>query len=272
MIDALLIELERIARAAGGVLMSHFDRLEETQIDFKGRRDLVTVADRESEELILAEIAQTFPDHAVLAEESGEHGSTGEGPVWIVDPLDGTTNFVHRIPMFAVSIGVFEAGRPLAGCVYAPRLDELFLAGSGRGTRLNGELVRVSATSDLMDALLTTGFAYRVGELERDNLDNFCHLIPRTRAVRRCGSAAVDLAYTACGRYDGFWELHLSPWDVAAGAICVLESGGVVTDFDGGEDWLHGGSIVAGNGGLQAAILRELDTVARVRGEMEDGD
>ena len=259
--DHFATELLRIARAAAEVHLEHFGRLAATDVDFKGRRDLLTVADRQAEEVILEHLAKTFPDHRVVAEEStdGSRPDLADDTfTWFVDPIDGTTNFVHSHPFFAVSLGVFLGSRPVAGCILAPRLDECFLAVEGRGVTLNDRPVRTSSTDELMDAVVATGFAYRVGEISEDNLDHFAHFIPRTRAVRRCGSAALDLAYTACGRYDGFWELHLSPWDVAAGAALVREAGGVVTDFEGGDDWLFGGRILAANAGLHPILRREL--------------
>lgn len=258
-IAQLLLHLERIARSAGSILMDHLGQLQVQDVDFKGSRDLLTKADRASEAYILQEISKVFPDHACLAEESGSHGGSNagdQGYLWIVDPLDGTTNFVHQIPMFAVSVGVFFDGKPLAGCIFAPRLDELFLAGLGLGATLNGIPIEVTQTHTLIHAMLATGFAYKVDELENDNLDHFGRLIKKARAIRRCGSAALDMAYTACGRFDGFWELHLSPWDVAAGAILVREAGGVVSDFSNGSNWLFGGEIVAGNP-IIAGYLRD---------------
>ncbi len=254
--------LEEMAREAGRILMTHFGRLADGEVDFKGKRDLQTVADRESESYLTGEIGRRFPDHGVLAEESfrGDERATLDSgqPVWIVDPLDGTTNFVHELPTFTVSLGVVDRDGPLAGAVFAPRLEEMFLAVRGEGARLNGRDLRVSSNAKLMDAVLATGFAYRVDEIAEDNLDHFCHLIPRTRAIRRFGSAALDLAYTAAGRFDGFWELHLSPWDVAGGACLIREAGGVVTDMKGGDDWLFGRHIVAASPALHPLLLGEL--------------
>lgn len=255
--ERLRRDLVEIADGAGTILMSHLGKLQADDIDFKGRRDLLTVADRSSEEYILAEINRRYPGHVVLAEETASEATAARRDaewLWVVDPLDGTTNFVHQIPMFAVSIGVVYRGSPYAGIVHAPRLAETFTAVRGQGARLNGAPMGVSTTDDLEDALLATGFAYRVEKLARNNLDHFQHLIRVARAVRRCGSAALDLAYVACGRFDGFWELHLSPWDVAAGAALIREAGGLVTDFDGGEDWLFGRSIVAANAALHTDL------------------
>ncbi|HGY93003.1 MAG TPA: inositol monophosphatase [Planctomycetes bacterium] len=254
--------MEEMARGAGRILMDHFGKLAEGEVGFKGKRDLQTVADRESEEFLLGEIGRRFPGHVILAEESfrGDERATLDSglPVWIVDPLDGTTNFVHELPTFTVSLGLVDRDGPVAGAVFAPRLDEMFLAVRGEGATLNGRTLRVSRHTKLIDAVLATGFAYRVDEIADDNLDHFCHLIPRTRAIRRFGSAALDLAYTAAGRFDGFWELHLSPWDVAGGACLIREAGGVVTDMKGGDDWLFGRHIVGASPALHPLLLAEL--------------
>ncbi|MEZ6194286.1 MAG: inositol monophosphatase family protein [Planctomycetota bacterium] len=257
----LATDLEEIARAAGAVLMTHLGRLGRDDVDFKGRRDLLTIADRESEALIVAEIARRHPDHAILAEEASAGGALRRPDAewtWIVDPLDGTTNFVHQVPMFAVSIGVVRAGVPVAGCIFAPRLDELFLGVAGRGAFLNGVPIRCGGGSTLEDDLLATGFAYRMDAATDDNLAHFCRLVKKARAVRRCGSAALDLAYVAAGRFGGFWEFDLSPWDVAAGAALVRAAGGLVTDVAGGDDWLFGRSIAAAHSGLHPRLLDEL--------------
>jgi myo-inositol-1(or 4)-monophosphatase len=255
-------DLTEIAQGAGEILLGHLGRLRSEDVNFKGRRDLMTIADRESENFILAEVARRYPSHVVLAEESAAEATPERREaewLWVVDPLDGTTNFVHQIPMFAVSIGVVHRGRPCAGIVHAPRLGETFCAVVGHGAQLNGASMKVSTTDDLADALLATGFAYRIEKLARNNLDHFQHLIRVARAVRRCGSAALDMAYVAAGRFDGFWELHLSPWDVAAGAALVMEAGGIVSDFDGGDDWLFGGSIVAANARLHHDLEHALE-------------
>ncbi len=258
--------LEEIARGAGRILLSHLGRIAAADVDYKGRRDLLTRADRESEAYVIEEIGRRFPDHAILAEESGGvDRATAEAAerLWVIDPLDGTTNFVHGLPLFAVSLGVMEEGRPLAGCIHAPKLDELFLASHGRGARLNDRPIAVSARDELIQAMLATGFAYRLEELDDDNVAPFASLLKKTRAIRRCGSAALDLAWTAAGRFDGFWELHLSPWDVAAGAAIVREADGLVTDLDGGEDWLFGRQILAGAPALMESLRREIAAARR---------
>lgn len=252
------------ARAAGDLLLDGFGRVERGEVDYKGWRDLVTQYDLASERLVIDRIRAAWPGHAVLAEEGGGH-SGSESYRWIIDPLDGTTNFVHRHPFFCVSIGLEDAEGILVGVVHAPQLRETFTAVRGGGALFDHEAVqdrgrrlRVSSEAGIDHALLASGFAYRQGEVGNTNLDNWSRLSLETRGLRRCGSAALDLAYVAAGRYDGYWELALKPWDVAAGALLVREAGGRVTDALGGDDWLRGGSIVATNGLLHDPILSRL--------------
>jgi myo-inositol-1(or 4)-monophosphatase len=258
-----MIDVAReIAEEAGRLLMERFGRLTGGEIERYGRRDVVTLADRESEDLIRRRLGVAFPDLGVLGVE-GAGGTTpreqgAKGPVWIVDPLDGTVNFVQGIPVFAVSLGYVEDGVPMLGVVHAPALGQTFLGAPGAGCFEGDRPVAVSIAPEVEDAILATGFAYRRNEVADDNLDSFLGLARRARGIRRMGSAAIDLAYVASGRLDGFWELHLSPWDVAAGAALVRAAGGQVTDQRGGGDFLFGGHIVATNGllhdGLRAAL------------------
>ncbi len=241
--------------------MRHYEHLVDAELAFKGERDLLTRADQEAEKVILEGLRKAFPDDAILAEESGESGGS-ERPRWIIDPLDGTTNFVHALPIFAVSIARFDAtGRAEVGVVYLPRLNELFAARRGHGATLNGRSIVVSSRSIPMQSVLATGFHYQRQHLVESNVDHFAKFVFGVRGIRRLGAASVDLAYVAAGRLDGYWEPHLSPWDVAAGALLVQEAGGRVSDMRGGDDWLHGRSIVASNGSaLHSHILR---TIAR---------
>ncbi len=252
--------IETVSREAGAILMRHHGRL--TQVDKKGRRDLVTVADRESEAHVIARIRDAFPGDAILAEETLS-GQKMAPRLWVLDPLDGTTNFVHRIPHFAVSFAFWENGRPIAACVYNPKLEECYTSVVGGGAFLNGAPIRCNTQPELGEALLTTGFHYRLEQLPDNNLQHFVDLALRARGVRRLGSAALDLCYTADGRYDGFWELHLSPWDVAAGGLIAMEAGCRVTDFEGGNDWLFGGRVLAANPTLHDRIREILATSAR---------
>lgn len=256
--------LEQLARETGAVLLPFYGRLSRTDASTKGgrRRDLVSHADLAAEEHLLSRIPAA---DAVLAEESGRRA--GNQRLWVVDPLDGTVNFLHGIPFWCVSIALIEKGQLAAAAIHAPALDMTFTATVGQGAQLNGRQVGVSGCDDLRDAILATGFPYARDTVSDNNLDN----IPRIGAVagglRRMGSAALDMAFTAAGRLDGFWELQLNPWDVAAGALLVLEAGGTVTDFGGNDELervLHGRNIVATNGRIHdplrklLAPLREL--------------
>ena len=247
-----------LARSAGAFLHEGFGQVDRDRIDYKGWRNLVTQYDIEAERRVTEAIHAAWPDHGILAEEGNSR--TGASPYrWIIDPLDGTTNFVHHHPMFCVSIALEDAGGILLGVIFAPALNQLFTACRGEGAWFNLERpLKVSGEADLSHALLASGFAYRQGELTNSNLENWSRLSLVSRGLRRCGSAALDLAYVADGRYDGDWELYLNPWDVAAGALLVREAGGTVTDARGGDDWLAGGSILATNGRLHGSIREHL--------------
>lgn len=251
----------RVAEKAGSILRERYGRLAGGEIERIGRRDVVTAADRESEDLIVRELGRATPGVPVLGEEGSRDGTvdTAQGPVWVVDPLDGTVNFIQGIPIFAVSIGLVEAGRPVLGVIHLPALNQTFWGAPGQGAFEGDRPIFVSPTPMLEDAILGTGLAYRRNELADDNLQNISRLGLRVRDLRRMGAAAVDLAYVASGRLDGFWELHLSPWDVAAGAALVRAAGGRITDQRGGEDWLFGGHLVASNGLLHEALRTALD-------------
>jgi len=237
------------AREAGALLLEGYGRIHAPER--KGRIDLVTDYDRRSERLLLARVAERFPGHAVLAEESGAHaGAAGDAgaPRWLIDPLDGTTNFAHNYPFFCVSIGVESGGALVAGAVYDPVRDELFAAARGGGATLNSAPIHVSAIDRLEDALLVTGFPYDVREHPERHVPDFTAFLTRAQGVRRDGSAALNLCYLACGRFDGFWERHLAPWDMAAGVLIVREAGGTVTRFDGSAFALEERQILASNG------------------------
>jgi myo-inositol-1(or 4)-monophosphatase len=248
--------IEDVAREAGAALMKHYGKL--VRVDKKGRRDLVTAADRDAEALVLARIRAQFPGDAILSEESLSTQKMAPR-LWVLDPLDGTTNFVHRLPHFAVSLAFYEAAEPVAGCVFNPLLDECYAASRGGGAFLNGSRISCSKQTDLAECLLTTGFHYKLEQLQDNNLQHFIDLALQVRGVRRLGSAALDLCYTADGRYDGFWELHLAAWDVAAGVLIAQEAGCLVTDFSGGADWLFGGRVLATNPTLHGKILQVLN-------------
>jgi len=240
------------AREAGAILREGFGRTHVAE--HKGAIDLVTEYDKRSEALVLGRIRERFPDHRVLAEESGTQGGTG-AVRWVIDPLDGTTNFAHNYPFFCVSIGVEVDGRMVAGAIYDPVRDEMFAAADRRGATLNGAPIRVSTVSTLQDALLVTGFPYDVREHPDRHLGPFRAFLTRAQALRRDGSAALNLAYLAMGRFDGFWELWLSPWDLAAGTLIVQEAGGTVTRWDGTPFSIEGRELLASNGRLHEEML-----------------
>lgn len=240
------------ARAAGALLRER--QREILNVRHKGVVDLVTDADLASEALIAGNLATERPDDGLLAEEGS---GAGREPVndrrWIVDPLDGTTNYAHGYPLFAVSIALEIAGHVTVGVVYVPVLDEMFAAAAGGGAWLNGEPIAVSATDALIDAMLCTGFAYDP-EVRDLNYPHWNAFVDRAQAVRRDGAAALDLAYVACGRYDGYWEQELSAWDVAAGMLLVTEAGGTITDFSGGTLDVHSPQVLSSNGLLHQAM------------------
>lgn len=237
-----------LAREAGAILREGHGRAHTPER--KGRIDLVTEYDRRSEALLLRRLAERFPGHAVLAEESGAHAGSGPATRWLIDPLDGTTNFAHNYPFFCVSVGAEHEGEMTAGAVYDPVRDEMFAAARGHGATLNGRPIRVSDVERLEGALLVTGFPYDVREKPEPLLSQFRAFLMRAQGIRRDGSAALNLCYLACGRFDGFWEAHLAPWDMAAGTLIVREAGGMVTDHDGGALRLDGKRILGSNGRL----------------------
>ncbi len=242
------------ARAAGAILLEGYGRVHAPEK--KGRIDLVTEYDRRSEALLLSRIRERFPAHAVVAEESGLHaGAEAHNVRWYCDPLDGTTNFAHNYPFFAVSIGVETDGEMAAGAIFDPVRGEMFAAAAGHGASLDGRPIRVSGIAALEDALLVTGFPYTLRERPEQHLPLFQDFLLRAQGVRRDGSAALNLGYLAMGRFDGMWEGDLSPWDVAAGSLIVREAGGVVTGYSGGPFQLDGRRIVAANPSLHAQLL-----------------
>ena len=260
-----------IAREAGALLREYFAQGVETE--YKGDVDLVTEADRTAEKLIRTRLAEAFPEHGVYGEEGTRERMEGEFR-WYVDPLDGTTNFAHGFPQFCVSMGLEqrpvgtkpdEDGTLVAGVIYDPMRDELFTAERGRGTRLNGEPARVSRTPKLAEALLATGFPSRKRH-SSPNIHFYQEFTLRSHGVRRAGSAALDLAYVACGRLDGFWEFNLNPWDTAAGILLIEEAGGRVTDFAGAHFQLNSDEILASNGLIHDELIGFFDDMFAGRG------
>ncbi len=248
------------ALAGGAILQKYWGNL--ASIQEKGRSgDLVTEADRASEVAVLAVIKRHFPDHAILAEESGQLGQSDSPMLWAIDPLDGTTNYAHQYPLCAVSIGLLVNGVPTVGVVHNPILNNLYCAAKGLGATRNRQPIQVSATATLSNSLLVTGFAYDRRETIDNNYAEFCHFTHLTQGVRRGGSASVDLAHVASGCLDGYWERGLSPWDLAAGVVLVEEAGGQVSAYDGSPFDINSGRLVATNGPLHSSIIRELDQV-----------
>ncbi|MUG94819.1 inositol monophosphatase [Scytonema sp. UIC 10036] len=246
------------ALAAGAVLEDYLGKIEDAVVE-KGRPgDLVTAADKASEIVILDIVRRHFPQHSILAEESGKLGNQDNEFLWAIDPLDGTTNFAHQYPFFAVSIGLLIHGVPQVGVIYDPFHDELFRAAQGLGATRNRRPIQVSSTSELSKSLLVTGFAYDRRETSDNNYAEFCHLTHLTQGVRRSGSASLDLAHVACGRIDGYWERGLSPWDIAAGVILLREAGGKVTAYDGSPLDIASGRILATNSYIHESLSQEL--------------
>jgi myo-inositol-1(or 4)-monophosphatase len=251
----LLSFAESLAREAGALLREGYGKT--ANIEYKGVVDLVTEYDRLSEELILSRLRAEFPTHHLYAEESGASGQAGDYE-WLVDPIDGTVNFAHGIPIFAVSLALTYRRQLVMGVVYDPMRDELFAAEAGQGATLNGRRLRVSAERELGRSLLTTGFPYDVRTSPQNNFAEFVAFYRRSQAVRRPGSAALDCCYVACGRFDGYWEYKMKPYDIGAAALMVREAGGRVTTAEGDENFLGAPSIVASNGHIHEQMLRVL--------------
>jgi myo-inositol-1(or 4)-monophosphatase len=260
--DDFLTPMQDLAREAGALLMSYFGKV---SIEYKGDADLVTQADRSSEKLIVERIRKQWPHHDLIGEE-GSRTETGSDYRWYVDPLDGTTNFAHGYPVFCVSMGLEYKGELLAGVVYDPTRDEMFAAAKGSGAQLNGRAIRVSKTARLKESLVATGFPSH--KRHKNPNINFYHQITlRSHGVRRAGSAALDLCYVACGRYDGFWEFNLNSWDTAAGVLLVHEAGGKVTNFTGGPFMIDSRQVLATNGVLHPEMLQEFGEIMAGRVE-----
>jgi len=249
---ALLKTAVDAALAAGKVLMASYGKLRNSQISVKSKNDFVTEIDKKSERLIIGRIQKNFPGDRIQAEESGF--TPGHDRLWIIDPLDGTSNYIHQFPLFSVSIAVQEAGVLRAGVVYDPLHDELFFAQKGKGAYLNKKRIRVTRVDRLANALMATGIPFRARERFDEYLESFKRISVSSVGLRRGGSAALDLAYVACGRFDGFWEIDLSPWDIAAGELLTREAGGSVSDVWGGPDHLKTGDTLASNGRIHKEL------------------
>jgi myo-inositol-1(or 4)-monophosphatase len=263
--DSVLETTVALAREAGGLVRDAFPRTALARIDYKGEVNPVTETDTAAEALIVNRLRAYFPDHRIQAEEGGFVGTQPDGaddaqapnqPTWVVDPVDGTNNFAHGIPHFSVSLALQVGGEPVVGVIYNPLLDEMFTATAGGGFALNGDPARVSDTKRLEDAFLAAGFPYNRRAAADNNVERLDHFLRRSQGVRRAGSAALDLAYVACGRFDGYFEIRLSPWDVGAGVLLVREAGGRVTNFDNNPRGLSGDTILASNGHIHDEMLR----------------
>jgi myo-inositol-1(or 4)-monophosphatase len=247
------------AKEAGRKLRSGYGTA--FQISSKeGKNNLVTEYDHAAEKIIIDMIKERFPEHQILAEESGYSGSEDENQVlWVIDPLDGTVNFAHAIPIFSVSIAAVRNKEILCGVIYHPILDELFVAEKGNGATLNGEAIHVSETKRFENSMLVTGFPYNVNQNPCGCIDHFVDIIKQGIPIRRLGSAALDLAYVACGRFDGFWEINLHPWDVAAGVLLVQEAGGRISQYNDADYWIDNESILSSNGIIHEDISKVLN-------------
>jgi myo-inositol-1(or 4)-monophosphatase len=261
--SALLNVMVQAVTKAGRALARDFGEVENLQVSVKGPAEFVTAADRRADATLIAELERSRPGYGFLTEETGTVVGKDAAHRWIIDPLDGTTNFLHGIPIFAISVALEREGAVIAGVVYNPVTNELFVAERGGGAFLNDRRLRVAKRGELADAVIATGIPHR-GRAGRDEfLLELPAMMQQVAGIRRCGAASIDLAWLAAGRFDGFWERGLLPWDMAAGMILVEEAGGIVTDIDGGRHMLETGGIVAGNVSIHQRLHSEL---ARARG------
>ena len=245
--DPMLTMAIRAARAAGDLIVRYVDRVDTLNISPKGRNDFVSEVDRQAEQEIVNILSKAYPTHAFLGEEGGRHGLPKGEFTWVIDPLDGTTNFLHGFPQFAVSIALLYRGQIECGVVYDPMRGELFTAKRGGGAMLDNRRVRVTRQTTFQGALLGTGFPFKDQRHNDAYFGMFRDLMKDTAGIRRAGSAALDLAWVACGRMDGFWEFGLMPWDMAAGVLLIQEAGGIVTDLEGGNKYLETGNVLTSN-------------------------
>jgi len=246
---------EKTAREAGVVLLENLGKVK--KIEFKAKNSLVTEVDKLSEEIIINNIKKSFPSHDIFAEESGRHSENSDY-LWLIDPIDGTTNYAHAYPFFSISIALEVKGEVEIGLVYDPVKDEMFTAEAGKGAYLNGELIKVSKSDSIEHSHVCTGFMHEIEWMVEANIKHFGNFIRRARAVRRDGSAALDVCYVACGRFDGFWELGLNPWDTAAAVLILKEAGGQVTTFSGDEYSIYLKEILASNSIIHGQMMEIL--------------
>ncbi len=253
-LDVICKEVIELSHETGHFILKEKDKFNSSDIRKKGFNDLVSYVDKNSEKKLIKGLQKILPGSGVLAEEGG--GSFDKKYTWVIDPLDGTTNFIHKLPCFAISIALFEGKTPIAGVVNELNFKECFSAIKGKGAKVNGRKIKVSSQKKLGDALIATGFPYNDFGLQNEYMELFKELMHTTQGLRRIGSASVDLCYVAMGRFEAFYEYGLKPWDVSAGALIVKEAGGRLSDFDGGNDYLFGKSIVVTNGYLHKAFMQ----------------
>ena len=259
--SALLNIMVNAALKAGKGLVRDFGEVENLQVSRKGPADFVSVADQRAEKIVMDELVRARPTYSLLMEEGGEIKGTDGMHRWIVDPIDGTTNFLHAIPIFAVAIALERNGEIVASVIYNPVMDELYTAEKGTGAWLNNRRLRVAGRKHLAEAVLATGINSQGRTLDALQLRQLAHVTPAVAGIRRTGSISMDLAWLAAGRFDGVWEAGLKPWDVAPGLLLVREAGGFVTDYAGGADSVDKGEVVAGNEAIQAALLKAVQAV-----------
>lgn len=253
------------AQSAGAYLKQHLGKVRSIERKGGEEKNLVTEIDKASEELIISCIKKHFPAHDILAEESGTKNAAKSDYRWVIDPLDGTTNYTHGFPVFSVTIGLERKGVLECGVIFDPNTNELFTAERGKGAYLNGKRITVSKTESLQNSLLVTGFPYNIAENPHRAIERFVSFLMKSQAVRRMGSAALDLAYVACGRFDGFWEVALQPWDMAAGVLIVQEAGGKVTDFQGKPMDIYNKALLSSNGKIHEEMQKILAEEPTVR-------
>lgn len=250
--------IARIALEAGNIALSERENMSDSAIHYKNDKDIVTDVDRKIENFIVREIQKTYPEHGILGEEHGRSGNSDSEYLWVIDPIDGTTSYAHGQFYYSVSIALLKNSKPILAAVYAPRLNENFTAALGKGAFLNGKRIYVSKRDKLINSVLATGFACLRAGMEDNNLPAFNRIVPKLRGIRRCGSAALDMANVACGRFEGFWERNLNLYDIAAGDLIVREAGGMVTDFHDGSDYPAHGTL-ATNGLVHAELVHLLN-------------
>jgi myo-inositol-1(or 4)-monophosphatase len=258
-LEQLCDDVCKVCREVGKFILLEQQRLTQNGIETKGTNDFVTYVDKASETLLVRELGVLLPGSTFITEENTvKRAENSDSMIWIIDPIDGTTNFIHGIPLFSISVALMMNGKVILGVVHEISRDECFYATEAQGAKLNGKTIKVSEREKLADSLLVTGFPYRMGDMLDAWMDLFKHFLKNSHGVRRLGSAAIDLAYVACGRFEAFYEYGLSPWDVAAGAFIVEQAGGKVTDFKGGDDYLFGKELVSSNAKVQAELMQAL--------------